>query len=168
MTAYEHDIPASTHESRPALKSSLRPVLMGVMTGIVLGFCYSVATRSATADPFVEGRVTPDAGPISIADAKSGMTTLHDTDMRPIETPRAPMAFQSLATLSAPGARREADIRRSKAVATGASFEPQGPDTARPGDKTDAVAAVWGFLAVGLGGSTANAGVPKTNIRRSR
>lgn len=101
----------------------------------------------------------------AVAVRPSAPAGLRDVSLRPV-TPSAiytppPMAFRSIATLSASSPRLEAEVRNLKetpAARSEVAAESSIGRMSRAAVKVDAVAAVWGFLAVGLGGSTVAAG----------
>lgn len=152
-----------------------------VLVGATLGSAYSLANRPVTAAPPVElaasvaeqpvigtrerlfetmvtEATVPDRPLVTVADMimlpVPASKTLRDVSLQPqppqaAELP-APMGFRSITTLSAPSPRLEPEIRALKG-------RNEDDTVARGTGKVDAVAAVWGFLAVGLGGSTATA-----------
>lgn len=145
------------------------PAIGGVMVGVVLGSGYSFFNRLASAPP-VELAASVDERPMvgtpahnvaPLAAANPTQTTeLRDVTLRAL--PSAPVQ-QTIATLSAPTSRVEAEIRSLKGESASYpnDLEERGNRTS---GRADAVAAVWGFLAVGLGGSTASAaGTPRNN-----
>ena len=141
------------------------PAIGGVMVGVVLGSGYSFFNRLASAPP-VELAASVDERPVvgtpaHIAAAKSSETReLRDVTLHVL--PSAPVR-QTIATLSAPTSRVEAEVRSLKGASASYAndLEERGNRTS---GRADAVAAVWGVLAVGLGGSTASAaGTPRNN-----
>ena len=151
------------------------PAIGGVMVGVVLGSGYSFFNRLASVPP-VELAASVDERPVvgtpahivvPATAAKSTETReLRDVTLRPL--PSAPVQ-QTIATLSAPTSRVEAEVRSLKGASASYAndLEERGNRTS---GRADAVAAVWGFLAVGLGGSTASApSTPRNNnIRQPR
>jgi len=90
------------------------------------------------------------SGPIAIRDVSMRSITLAPAEATP------QMAFRSIATLSASSPRLEAEVRGLKGAAASPDDAEIPPEKgARFTGKVDAVAAVWGFLAVGLVGTTA-------------
>lgn len=149
------------------------PAVGGIIVGIVLGTSYSFFTRLAAAPP-VELAASVDERPVTGTPAifataapaatplakPADATDLRDVALRPIPRLGAepPSGFRSIATLSAPSSRLETEVRGLKGEPAPASVE-----------RADAVAAVWGFLAVGLGGTTASAaGTPRSSIKQPR
>lgn len=179
-----HRDPTGAPEARPV--SIVRSIAWGrtvltVLVGASLGSAYSLANRPVTAAPPVElaasvaqqpvigtrerlfetmvtETTVPDRPLVMVADMimlpVPASKTLRDVSLQPqppqtAELP-ATMRFRSIATLSAPSPRLEPEIRALKG-------RNEDDSVARGTGKVDAVAAVWGFLAVGLGGSTATA-----------
>ena len=164
-----------------------------VLIGAALGSTYSLMTRPVTAAPPVElaasvaeqpivdtqrrlfemlvtEATVPDRPLITVADMVMlpipPSKSLRDVavDAQVAELP-ASMSFRSIATLSAPSPRMEAEVRALK----GRANQSNGDEAiARGSDKIDAVAAVWGFLAVGLGGSTATAATMRSTSKQPR
>lgn len=159
------------------------PAIGGVLVGVVLGTGYSFFNRLGSAPP-VELAASVDERPVVgtpaivpvVAPVAKPMNTadLRDTSLHPIVPPTAGAShaggFRSIATLSAPPSRIETEVRalkgESSPIAVGDALPPD--ERARPAVRADAVAAVWGFLAVGLGGTTAAASPPRSNIRQPR
>ena len=151
------------------------PAIGGVIVGVVLGSGYSFLNRMAASPPVelaasvgekpVVGTPARIVAPVA-ASKPIEPRDLRDVTMRPL--PPAPVQ-QTIATLSAPSSRVEAEVRSLKGASASYAndLEERGN---RASGRADAVAAVWGFLAVGLGGSTASAaGTPRNNnIRQPR
>lgn len=192
------DSTVATADSGKAFARTWRPVAWGrtvltVLIGAALGSIYSLVTRPVTAAPPVElaasvaeqpivdtqrrlfemlvtEATVPDRPLITVADMVMlpipPSKSLRDVavDAQVAELP-ASMSFRSIATLSAPSPRMEAEVRALKG-----RVNPSNGDEAiaRGSDKIDAVAAVWGFLAVGLGGSTATAATMRSTSRQPR
>ena len=192
------DSTVATADSGKAFARTWRPVAWGrtvltVLIGAALGSIYSLMTRPVTAAPPVElaasvaeqpivdtqrrlfemlvtEATVPDRPLITVADMVMlpipPSKSLRDVavDAQVAELP-ASMSFRSIATLSAPSPRMEAEVRALKG-----RVNPSNGDEAiaRGSDKIDAVAAVWGFLAVGLGGSTATAATMRSTSRQPR
>jgi len=163
-----------------------------VLIGAGLGSTYSLANRPVTAPPvelaasvaaqpivdtqrrlfemLVMEATVPDQPPITVADMVMlpipASRSLRDiaVDAQVAEVP-ASISFRSIATLSAPSPRMEAEVRTLKGRSRQSSAEEA---IARGSDKIDAVAAVWGFLAVGLGGSTATAATMRSTPKQPR
>lgn len=182
-----HRDPTSTPGTRFDFASVFLTIAWGrtvitVLVGATLGSAYSLANRPVTAAPppvelaasvaqqpvvgtrerLFETMVTefsvPDRPLVVVADMimlpVPASKSLRDVSLQPLPPQTAelptPMGFRSIATLSAPSPRLESEVRALK----GRNDE---DSAARGTGKADAVAAVWGFLAVGLGGSTATA-----------
>lgn len=167
--------------------------IVTVMVGAALGAAYSLANRPVTAAPPIElaasvaeqpivdshGRLfeiltseaqVPDRPLLAVADMVMlpipASRSLRDVavDAQVAEAP-APISFQSIATLSAPSPRMESEVRELKGKAAPSIA---GEATMRGAERIDAVAAVWGFLAVGLGGSTATAATVRSTSKPPR
>lgn len=192
------DSTVATADGGKAFARTWRPVAWGrtvltVLIGAALGSIYSLVTRPVTAAPPVElaasvaeqpivdtqrrlfemlvtEATVPDRPLITVADMVMlpipPSKSLRDVavDAQVAELP-ASMSFRSIATLSAPSPRMEAEVRALKG-----RVNPSNGDEAiaRGSDKIDAVAAVWGFLAVGLGGSTATAATMRSTSKQPR
>lgn len=161
------------------------PAIGGVLVGVVLGSSYSFFNRLASAPPVElaasvdERPVTGTPARISIAAsvvAPADRSELRDVSLRPLPAPRPEAtphpagAFSSIATLSAPSPRLEVEMRglKGEPAPASAGFQQADERPGRAAGRADAVAAVWGFLAVGLGGTTAAAGTPKNSFRQPR
>jgi hypothetical protein len=98
----------------------------------------------------------------------AGQVEFRDLAFRPTGkavSEKPPMAFQSIATLSTSAPGLGAEIRSLKSATRSEVPLPTAVErTPRPAaGRADAVAAVWGFLAVGLAGSTVAAGPRPTS-----
>lgn len=172
--------------SSPSPSIAWGRTVLTVLIGVALGSAYSLANRPVTAaspvelaavDHAIVGRTNtlfeamitetavPERPPIFVADMimlpVPASKSLRDVSVEPVQSAELPpqMSFRSIATLSAPSPRLEAEVRALKG-----KNDEESP--ARGAGKADAVAAVWGFLAVGLGGSTAAA--PRSSLKQPR
>jgi hypothetical protein len=115
-------------------------------------------------EPRVSGAPTSVHADLTVAAKPAAPAHLRDVSLQPVMGPTLntpPMAFRSIATLSASSPRLEAEVRYLKGTPAAGSevvADSSSEKTSRPAGKVDAVAAVWGFLAVGLAGSTVTAG----------
>ncbi len=192
-----HDSPAALSDRGEAIGAVTRPLAWGrtvitMLVGAALGSTYSLATRPVTAASPVELAANIDNQPIlrsreryfetlvtdatipgrpavTVADMimlpVPASKSLREVAVEPQQVSEVPpsMTFRSIATLSAPSSRMEAEVRSVKGQATSSDDE-----YARGTGKVDAVAAVWGFLAVGLGGSTATAATMRSTAKQPR